>query len=240
MLKIKYKLIILAIIIITVSSFKIFQSSRISISMESKTLIKGKSLTLIADVYYDNSNSIMVTHYTKPNDYYFITNSKGEAKIYDPVKNEVMLDQGIQYNTQQTLFYYFLSNQIYDLGLKDLGFKITDTKFKDGMQITTWFSPPALAEKVSRVELVHEDYLPIFLGYYDKNGKLAKKIYYYNYSTNSDIKFPLKVVEFNYFVNGDSIVNRIAYSNLKMANQSTNKYFDIKIPENAKIVNKGL
>lgn len=237
MLRFNYKYLIPVIILIFLLSFKYYQNNRISISMESKTLSNGKVLTINADIFYDHSQKTMITHYAKPNDYYFITNSKGEAKVYNPTTNEVYLEQGIQYNTNQTLFYYFMSNQIYDLGLKDLGFKITDTKFKDGMQITTWFSPPTLAETVSKVELVHENYLPIYLGYYDKNGKLTKKIYYYNYSDDVSIKFPLKVVEFNYLISGDSIVNKIAYSNLKIGNQDTNKDFEFKIPENAKIIN---
>lgn len=230
------KYLIPAIVILSILSFKLYENNRVSISMESKTLSKGKVMTVSADVYYDHSKSKMITHYTKPSEYYFISNSKGEAKIYNPKKNEVYLEQGFEYNTHQTLFYYFLSNQIYDLGLKELGFKITDTKFKDGMKITTWFSPASLSETVSKVELVHENYLPIFLGYYNSKGKLTKKIYYYKYSDNVSLKFPMKVVEFNYLANGDSIVNRIAYSNLKI-NDIKDKNFDFKIPENAKIIN---
>ena len=207
----------------------------VSLNMETKILSQGKYVTTTAEIFYKYSEGKMVVHYQKPMEYIVISNSKGEAKIYNPKRNEVTVKQGIVFETEKSLFYYFFSNRINDLGLKDLGFVLSNTRFDEGLLITTW-KPGLSSEYISKVELVHEKYVPIYVGYYDKKGKLAKKIFYYDYFSNGSVKLPRKVVEFSYLQDGDSIINRTVYSNFRFNEEAKSTWFDFNVPSNAKIV----
>jgi outer membrane lipoprotein-sorting protein len=218
------------------SSFLSSPVKKISCSMETVSLTQNKKFRLTADIYYNYSSGKLIMHYSKPSDYLLLTNSKGEAKMYNPKTNEVSLKMGFEYDTKNTLLYYFFANKQYDLGLKDLGFSLKDTKFDEGLMITTWQPPFDMKSAVGKVELVHENYLPIYLGYFSPEGKLTKKIYYYEYTQVANVKLPLKVVEFNYLSNNDSLVSRTIYSNIKYNEQANSKYFSFKIPDNAKVI----
>ena len=229
-----FRISFLALIILLFLS-AIVPLEKISLNMESQSLKNGKKSTVTAEIFYKPSTGIMTIHYLKPIECVFISNAKGEAKIYYPAKNEVYLTQSVAFDTEKSLLYYFLSNKTSDLGLKDLGFTLSETKYEDKMLITTWKAPFSLAKEFSKVELVSENYVPIYLGYYNASFKLVKKIYYYQYSQIQSVKLPLKVVEFNYLPDGDSVVNRIVYSDVRLNEQANSPYFNFKVPENAKI-----
>jgi len=178
----------------------------------------------------------MITRYTKPNEYFVITNVSGDAQIYYPAKNEVFMTQSLIFETEKSFLYYFLNNKIADLGLKDLGFTLSKTHFEDKMLVSTWKPSVKLNSKIGKIELVHENQLPIYIAYYDEKYKLTKKIYYYDYYNHPSLKLPQKVVEFNYLPKGDSVVNKLVYSNIKLNEQANSTWFNYKIPANAKVV----
>lgn len=219
------------------SSFYYFSSiEKISSRMESKTLIKGKLLTVVADLYYRAYDGKLITHYISPRDYYVITNSKGELKIYDEKKNEVYLSQNIAYSTETTVFYYFLSEKSSDLGLREMGFTLTKTEVKNKMTITKWFPPKTMYNQFSSIELVHENNVPIYISYINPKKKLIKKVYYSNYFNYGFINLPQRITQFDYLSTGDSLINRMTFTDIKIDNQSNSKYFNYSIPATAKIV----
>ena len=122
-----------------------------------------------------------------------------------------------------------------DLGLKDMGFTVTDTHFEEKMVITTWFPPANLINVFGKVELVHEDYKPIYVAYFDRTGKVMRKIFYYEYASFPQFSLPTKVVELDYLAAGDSVVNKISYSNILVGDKAVSSYFNFKIPVNAKV-----
>mgnify|MGYP006288238259 CR=1 FL=1 len=135
--------------------------------------------------------------------------------------------------------YYFLANKIYDLGLKGLGLQLSNTRHEQGLMITEWKPVGDLSDKLSKVELVHKNYLPIYIAYFNTKNEMVQKIYYYKYRTISNLNFPTKVVEFNYLPNGDSTVTRTMYSNIKFGlNESNEKFFNFEIPSDAKNIGK--
>ncbi len=203
--------------------------------MEAKSLVQGKAVIVKAEIYYQFDQGSMVTRYLPPLDYLFITNQKGEAKIYYPATNEVYTKQSAAFDPEKSMLYFFLSNKLADLGLKDMGFKITDTRFEDNLVVTTWFPPAEVLDQYSKVELVHENYRPIYAAYFDSKGKILKKIFYYEYSSFPQFTLPSKVVEYNYMPKGDSIINKITYSDIKTGDQAKSSYFNFKIPVNAKV-----
>ena len=217
------------------TSLSLINPTKVSMRMEAKSLVKGKAMVINAEIFYQYDQGNLVTRYLPPLDYLFITNQKGEAKVYYPKTNEVYLKQSAEYDSEKSLLYFFLSNKMSDLGLKDMGFSITDTRFEDKLVITTWFPPAALVNLYGKVELVHEDYKPIYIAYYDRSGKVMRKIFYYEYASFPQFSMPTKVVEFDYVAPNDSIVNKITYSNILTGDKANSSYFNFKIPVNAKV-----
>jgi hypothetical protein len=223
------------IIIVLCTSFTPPAPTRISLKMESKMLIKGKSMAVYADIFYQFDQGKMLTHYLKPMEYMFFTNNKGEGKIYYPATNEIMVKQSAEFNSEKSLLFFFLSNKLSDLGLEEMGFKIMDTRFDDGVVISSWNPPGELLKFFSKVELVHESYKPIYVAYYDPKGRVRQKIYYYEYTSFPDFSLPLKVVQTDFMPDGDSTITKMTYSEIKIGDKANSTFFNFKIPVNAKV-----
>jgi hypothetical protein len=210
-------------------------SHRLSVHMESQRLANGKVIKIVADIYYKYSEAILTMHYTYPNDYVLMTNSKGEIKVYYPKRNEVIIQQNNLFSSENDMLFMFLSNKQNDLGLNENGFRLTSSTIKNKIQITIWTPPAYKIGELSKIELVHENNLPIYIAYYNVKSTIFKKIYYSNYYMSSLSPFPQKIVEIDYIPTGDSIVSRKIYTNIKIGNQINSPYFNYSIPKNAKI-----
>ena len=207
----------------------------IQVKMHSRTSNKGKYTQQKADIWYQQKDGKMVSHFDSP-EMLIMTNSKGEATLYDFVQNKVAVRQDGAYSTEASYFYFFLSSKINDLGLKDMGFSLNDTKFADRRVITTWTPPPALKSILLRVELVLEDYKPIYMAYYSVKNKVIRKVYYYKYQTfGNQVTLPLNVTEINYLDDGDSALTKTTYSDVLINEQVTDmRFLNFKIPADAK------
>ena len=227
----------LAALILLASSFYFFSPvERISMKLVSKTLQNGKSITTQADVYYRVAGGLLVTHITAPIEYLVITNNKGEFKMYDIKANSVSQIQGFDFSSENSFIHDFLTGSTNDMGLKKLGFKLQSSKVEDNLIVTTWLPPMSGDPKVSRVELVHENYSPIYMSFYGKKNKPLSKIYYYNYKKTGDLNLPQVITEFQYHPNGDSSVSKKTYTDYLLNEQVDEKWLNYKIPENAKVV----
>ncbi len=220
------------------SSFETKQqkTDKISLDLLSKTLYKGKSVSLKSEVYYRNTGALMVTHFTSPQEKIIITNNNGEYKDYDFKTNTVTLMQGLDLSSKNSLFYNFLSGSTSDMGLKLLGYKLLNTRIENKMVITTWVPVGSIGTTSTKAEIVHENYLPIYMAFYNEDGKPAHKSYYSNYQQVGAIMMPLTITELEYINPGDSIITKRTYSNLKTNEQVNDFYLNYKIPSNAKIV----
>ncbi len=206
--------------------------------MTSRLLKSGKKIEYNTDIFYHFDKGIMIAHYYEPFEYYMITDAKGEIKMYYPQKNEVYISRDPSKITEHTIFYYFFANRLADFGLRDLGFTIAKTEPRSDIIITHWAPPKEMENTIKSVELVHQKNLPIFMAYYSPKNKISRKIYYYNYTDEKQlpVRFPQKVVEFNYLEDGDSLITQMVFTNIKYGQQANNPNFDFKIPFNAKIV----
>jgi outer membrane lipoprotein-sorting protein len=157
------------------TSFDFASVDRIAMRMESQSLNRGKVVRIEADLYYQSLNGRLVTNYLVPSGQIMISNNKGELAIFNTEKNTVSYRQGAEYSTESNLIHFFLQGKTQDLGLNDFGFLLTNTEFKDGLVITEWFPPASLYHLFNRIELVHQDFLPVYVAYYDAQKKLAKK-----------------------------------------------------------------
>lgn len=208
----------------------------IQVKMTARTMNKGKYTLMNADIWYQNRDGKMVSHYTAPDNLVIITNNKGEAQLYNVEQNTVASQQNQAYSTNGSYFYYFLANKANNLGLDDLGFKLADTKFEGSRVISKWLPPASLLSVLKSVEMVLDNYKPIYMAYYNPKGKIIRKVFYYQYKSMSDIiSLPLAVTEINYLDSGDSVLTKTSYSDIKINNEVKDiDYINFIIPANAK------
>jgi hypothetical protein len=180
----------------------------------------------------------MLTHTVKPVESYIFVNSKGELKVYNPADNTVMIQPNSGVTSQSSFIYYFLNGSTSDMGLKKSGYRLTDTKFENNMVITTWMPPAVMAGLMGKAELVHENYLPVHLAFFNDKGEPAMKVYYSNFFKSGDHSLPLTVTEFRYRSPVDSTIEKKVYSNVKFNNDVEARYSTYRIPENAKVLSR--
>ncbi len=207
--------------------------------MDTETLKQGSVIRSSANIFFDAAKGTMITHRLEPVEHYVITNHKGEAKFYFVARNEAMIKRGQHFSTSENILVYFLSGNVDDMGLNEFGYNPVSTRRDANLLISRWEPAAALESSYSAIELVHEDGLPIYIGYYvrhNREERLLKKIYYSHYQQFSDFDLPLQIVEFNYFPSGDSLVNRTRYSEIKTGRKSLGNLSNFKIPYDAKII----
>ena len=207
-----------------------------SLEMSAKILNKGKYVAVSGQVFYKKSGGVMITKFTKPSETVTITNANGEMKIYDIKANTVMQMQGLDFSSENSFFYYFLCGKTQDMGLKSTGFKLKNTKIEDGIVVTNWVPEKEGGSELSKIEMVHEKYKPIYMALYNIKSKVIKKTYYSNYQKVEDISFPLNITEFDFDTKGDSTITRRLYSSVKTNDEVDEKYLNYKIPANAKVL----
>ncbi|NQU86848.1 MAG: hypothetical protein HQ541_13920 [Mariniphaga sp.] len=204
----------------------------ISAHLKNETYQKRNLLTAESDYFFDVETGTLVVHGLLPKNHIKISNRLGEVKIYYPDENKIALKQSQFYSSENELIYYFLSNNFYDLGLSDEGFKVADTRMDGNYQVVTWTAPIGM-NVISKVELVFENGLPVYAAYFNINDNIIRKIYYYNYEIFSNFTMPMKVTQISYISGGDSVIQRNTWSSLKVSAIPNSAFFNFKIPENA-------
>jgi hypothetical protein len=209
---------------------------RMSVHMDVQRLNKGKVVKVNADIYFKYIEGLMTIHYLYPMDYVLITNKIGEAKMYVPKTNEVVVQMNEAFSSSSEAIYYFLSDKYNDLGLKESGFTMRNTRRDNEYLVSEWFPPISAASAISKVEIVSKDYLPVYSAIYNSKSLVIKKTFFSNYYTGNQGSFPQRITEIEYFKTGDSIVSRKEYTNAKFDLEASSSYFDYKIPQNAKLI----
>lgn len=210
-----------------------FSQKHISANVEIKQVRNKKMITIEKEIFYQ-SNGNFVVHFTKPQEYFVISNSLGEAKAYMPQTNEVVIINDPFFSSQNELLYSFLSNDYQDFGLTKLGFKIKTQKKEGEKVIKTYITDKKEFENISKIEIVYEKNLPIYSAYYN-NKDIKRKIYYNKYIHLNHFTFPSQITEISYDSPSDSTTKREVYSNIKVDNLIKNPLFDYKIPSSAKL-----
>ncbi len=209
---------------------------KVRLKMETKTLQKGTYSKVQSEVFYRFDQGTMVQHYTYPVEFFFLSNDRGEAKIYDPKHNTISIKQGKSFSSENNYLYYFLSNNANDLGFKEQGFQLQNTRFENGYMVTDWLPPRNLSKTFAQVEMVHENYLPIFIRFIDAKGATLKKVYYYQYQQFDKVSIPMRVTQIDFFTEVDSSITKTSFSELKTGDASEHEYFNYQVPDNARVV----
>ena len=127
------------------------------------------------------------------------------------------------------LIFIYLSGHVDDLGLGYFGYKAGATVREDGYVKKTFTASDSTLPKV---EIVYEDYLPIYCAYTSPDGKLLSKKYLSDYKSYGRLVLPHRITDISYGKNRDSSVVRTIYSSVKIDVDDPN--FNFQIPADAK------
>ncbi len=204
---------------------------RVAADMEVKTLYSGKVTTVTSKVFCSASGRL-VRVFDSPAEYYTVTNPNGEFILYIPGSNEVYSERKEDFSDRDDLLYLFISGRSDDMGLGLYGYKLSSTSNEGDGVIKRTYVPSAGGKGVSRVELVLENYLPIYLAYYDASGAVVSKTYLSSYSRFSNLVLPLRVTSVQFTAKKDSSIVRTVYSNVRL--DGDDPMFDFRVPADAK------
>ncbi|MBP3270277.1 MAG: hypothetical protein J6L98_06305 [Bacteroidales bacterium] len=225
------KLLITAFILISIPN--LMAQRRVSAGVEVKTLYGGK-VTTVASKVYCTSSGRLVQVFDSPYLYYTITNPNGELTIYIPGTNEVYSERKEDFSDRDDVLYLFLSGRGDDMGLGLYGYKLSGTTREEGGLVKRTYVPSSPGKGVSKVELVQENYLPIYLAYYNSGGAVVSRVYLSSYNRFGNLMLPLRVTSVQYTSKKDSTLVRTLYSDVKIDGQDP--MFDFQVPSGAKPV----
>ena len=204
---------------------------RVAADVEVKTLYGGK-VTSVSSKVYCNSSGRLVQVFETPSRYYTVTNPNGEFQLYIPGTNEVYSQRKEDFSDRDDLLYLFLTGRSDDMGLGLYGYKLSSTTREEDGLLKRTYLPVAPGKGASKVELVLENYLPIYLAYYNEGGAVVSKTYLSSYTRFPNLVLPLRVTSIQYTSKKDSSLVRTVYSNVKVDGQDP--MFDFRVPSDAK------
>jgi len=207
----------------------------VSVSQEIQVLHKGNKSIFKCDIYYNKEKDAIVTHHYYPVEFVKMSNRFGEMKMYFPESNTVTLQQNQTLSTTNELLYYFVNNDLSDLGLSKEGFSLVQTSNENGMIVTTWQAPEHLTT-VNQIKIVFKDMRPVYSEYLNQKGDILKKIYYSKYSDLKTFSLPLRITEISFESKADSTIRLSVFTNVRTNDFQENNYFNFTIPEDAKII----
>jgi hypothetical protein len=229
----KTSLIVVFVFLVLSVSAMAQQGNYISLKQQTEILENKKKISNVVDLYFDKNKQMLTKYYHTSPEFIMVVNSLGEIKNYYPGTNQVDYKQISELSSKRNLIYYFANNLTEQLGLADDGFQLSSNTYENQYYVAFW-KAPSILKGIETVKMVYDNGLPIYSEYLANKKKLLKKIYYTNYKDFTQFKLPLKIIEISYLPSGDSIVNRTLFSNIKVSATADDKYFNFKIPEDAK------
>ena len=215
-----------------------FSQEEIFLNMESVTLDGEKKMTIKSEMLFLVNEEKMVSHFTFPKEYYIINNGFGEAKMYEPSSNSLIIRYGENFKVSSSLIYSFFTNSASDLGMAKSEFQLSNSYFENQFLVTEWIPPTAALEYISSVKLVLENNLPVYCEYLNNEGKVDTKIYFSEYSPVLNAKFPKRITTLNYTYEPklDSTTNRVLFKDLDFGKDLNIELKTFKIPTDASLV----
>lgn len=209
--------------------------NRLSADVTVRQVHKGKSVRVEKQVFY-SSNGNLVVHFTKPQEYFMITNRLGETSVYQPKANEVMQMNDQSMSSETELLAVFMSPSYADLGLTRLGFVLSKVEKEGADQVKT-YTPTHIDDKaIKKVVVVCRDGNPIYCAFYNQSEQVIKKTFYSRYVVLPAMTFPTMITQIAYDTKGDSVIKREEYSNIRTKDFPSDAFFDYRVPANAKRV----
>lgn len=224
------KLLISSLIFISAAAAA---QTRVAADVEVKTVMDGRATTVRSQLYCTASGERIQVYNGYPAHYTF-TNLQGELRTYFPVSNEVFTDRKDDYSSRDEVLYLFLSGKSDDMGLSGYGYRLVSSTTEDGLLKRSYIPLKGHGKGVSRVEIVFEDYLPIYIGYFDDKGALVSKTYLSSFARYQNVMFPGRITSIAYTAKKDSTITRSIYSNIRV--DSDDPMFQFRIPADARSI----
>lgn len=235
----KSRLIKIAMVVAIVISTAFVPSmsiEKLSLDLHVRTLYQGKSVRGSGTLYYQTRGGKLITKMDAPLEQLVITTTTGEYKSYDFKDNTVMLMQGAEFSSRSSFVHQFITGQVTDMGLTQIGYKLTETKYQDNLVVNVYRAPSNIDISAQRAEIAYEDFLPIFIGFFDANGAPIQKTYYTNFQNVGYARMPFTITEIAFMGEADSSITQRIYSNLKLNGEVSNEWLNYEIPKDANIV----
>lgn len=211
--------------------------SSFSVSIVEKTLLNGKATTVNSEVLF-KSDGRLVTHVLTPVEMYVLNDRFGNVTNYNPKLNTVNKMTDPMYSTLNSQYYYYVTGQYNDMGLKSLGFELFETQTKDGV-VVQWFKAPATMHQVLlKARLALRQGKPIYIGFYNNQNREIKRMYFKDIEKISGLSFPKTVIQIDKTSPSDSIITKTVYSNFKINKEIDQKLANFLIPTDAKVIQR--
>jgi len=230
------------VLFITLSLFHIStrilpgQPSRLSVKSVTETLQKGKVLRTTADLFFDPASGRIINMTHAPEEFVSIATPEGKTDIYYPSENRRVSLQNLALSSRNNNLWFFLNNEAYDMGLQGMGFKVDGMRQEENYTITTWQAPLKVLAEVDKIDLVHENHIPVYIEYRDTKHRTTLKVYYEEYLRVDQWMLPGRVTEIMYSSQKDSVIRRSTYTDFRFGENADSKGFDFTFPANAELL----
>lgn len=228
--------LIISIVLMLALQSQAQKQKRVSTHLLTQTLQGGKVITAEADLYLEFPSGQILMYNYFPEEFIFISNPLGEARLYQPKQKKMIIKANEALTSRNNNLYYFLINQTYDLGFKELGFSIIKSETDNGAFVTTWQAPLHLLNQVDKIELVHENLLPIYAEYINTDGETVLKVYFEDFVEIYDSQVPAVITEIVFLPEGDSLIKRMTYTDYRFGEDCDPKKFNLEIPDDVQII----
>lgn len=212
--------------------------AQVYLQTETKRLHDSKVVSTKSEILLDVTTGLMQINYSKPDIFSVETNSFGEMTVYFPAKNEVLKQRNMFFSSESDLIYHFFTQNANDLGLKQSGFKLIKSEYENDYLVTIWVQQIKSPIPFEKAKLVQEDYLPIYLEFYNKDEDVVQKTYFTSWKQTDVTVFPTKITQIDFVGESDSIISRKVYSELVTGPAANLKFKKVNIPDNAKLISK--
>ncbi len=223
---------ILTCLLCCVTLFPSMAQRLVKADVVSQQLANGKKTKQEKHLYCQQDGRMVVDIRTTDGRSVILTDRYGRTEIYNPDKNTLMFDKkGQLYASVDEPLQLFLQRRTQDMGLEDYGFKPDRILQEDGKYLKKIFKNPSDGTHCVKVEIVYENYLPVFMAFYDRKDKVINKIYYAHYDFKQRFVFPHRITEISYIGVKDSMIRLDVYSNIQT--DTYDEMFDFKVPADA-------
>jgi hypothetical protein len=207
----------------------------LQVNMLARTLQGKQYVKVNSTLYFDIVKQTMVTHAISPIDQVAINYVNGDMKVYNSKQNTYVSLNNMDLSSKNSFLYNFIYGATGDLGLKQNGYKISETKKdKDGILVTTWVPIEKRSKGILKIILAQEKNLPIYMSFTNEKKFTTLKIYYDNYVKVSSIMLPSTMTEIEFTSKTDSVITQRNFSEFKTNAACDKSYINFSIPSSAK------
>ena len=222
------------LLVLMAAGFQGGSLQRLSSDVTTRIWQDGTSIQSVSSIFY-LADGTLIMRSTEPEEVIMKTNRLGELFVYHPAENTVDYQQNRDLSSESSQFFLFFQGLTDDMGLRNMGFRLSESYFEDGHDISYWSPPRELATHISKAKLVHNDYRPVYLSIHQNDDRVLRRTYFHSYTQIIDHDFPLRITTIQYESEQDSIVMQTIFDNIKVNEQANSRYFDFQIPDDARI-----